>query len=70
MQIGEDAAAIWEWLQMEDIHYVYLGARGGVISPKALETSGRFSVRYHQDGTWVFETIVDDPLSNMIYPVE
>ncbi|MFN2128211.1 MAG: hypothetical protein ACK2TU_10170, partial [Anaerolineales bacterium] len=70
LQIGEDGAAIWEWLQVEDIHYVYLGARGGVISPKALETSGKFAVRYHQDGTWLFETIIDEPLSNTINPVE
>jgi hypothetical protein len=60
LNIGEDAAAIWEWLQMEDIRYVYLGARGGVISPKALETSGKFAIRYHQDGTWVFETLFDE----------
>jgi hypothetical protein len=61
LQIGEDAAAIWEWLQLEDIRYVYLGARGGIISPKALETSDKFAVRYHQDGTWVFETFINDP---------
>jgi hypothetical protein len=69
LQIGEDATAIWEWLQTEEIHYVYLGARGGVISPKALQNSDKFAVRYHRDGTWVFETLIDPSITTK-NPVE
>jgi hypothetical protein len=52
---GEDPDALWEIMEAEGIRYVYLGARGGVISPQALERSPRFVTRYHEGVTWVFE---------------
>jgi hypothetical protein len=52
---GSDPDALWEIMEAEGIRYVYLGARGGVISPRALERSARFAVRYHEGVTWVFE---------------
>ena len=56
LPIGEDAAALWELLQSENIHFVYTGGRGGILSPQALMESELFEVRYQQEGTWVFET--------------
>jgi len=53
--VGENPAALWELMQAENFHFVYTGARGGVISPQALSQSELFSVRYQQDNTWVFE---------------
>lgn len=38
------------------IQYVYLGARGGVLSPKAIYDSELFEVLYTQAGVWIFKT--------------
>lgn len=54
---GEDAPSLWELVQNENINYVFIGVRGGVISPQALVESELFEVRYQQDGTWVFEVV-------------
>ncbi len=58
---AEDAAALWELMQIENIDFVYTGVRGGVISPHALAESNLFKVRYQQDGTWVFEAVNNAP---------
>ena len=54
---GSDPEALWGIMESEGIGYVYLGARGGVISAQALDESSRFSLRYHEAGTWVFERL-------------
>ena len=57
LSIGEDAQAVWRLMRNNNIRYVYIGARGGILSPKALSESGLFLIRYQQDGSWVFETL-------------
>jgi hypothetical protein len=57
LPLGEDAPALWQLLQAEDIRFVYTGVRGGVISPQSLAESKLFETRYQKDGAWVFETI-------------
>ncbi len=57
IEAGEDPDAIWELLQGCSLRYIYLGARGGVLSPQALDQSPRFATLYHQDGVWVFEAL-------------
>ena len=57
IESGRDPDAIWELLHGCGLHYIYTGARGGVISPQALDGSPRFLTRYHQDGVWVFEAL-------------
>jgi hypothetical protein len=52
-----DPAALNAWLHENNIHYVYLGARGGVFSPKKLRESGEFKLIYQGEGTWVFEAL-------------
>jgi len=61
LPIGEDATALWELLKLRNIHFVYTGARGGIISPQTLTDSELFSVQYHQNGTWVFKTLEKTP---------
>jgi hypothetical protein len=53
---GHDADAVWRTLQEAGIRYVYLGARGGALSPQVLRNSSRFKVLYSADGVWIFET--------------
>ncbi len=54
---GEDAAAIWELMDAYGLRYIYLGVRGGVISPRALQKSPLFNLLYHDQGAWVFQAL-------------
>ncbi len=38
-----------------NIHYIYIGKRGGVLSPKLLSDSLYFESIFSSDGTWVFK---------------
>jgi hypothetical protein len=49
-----DPAALAEILRGQEIHYVYLGVRGGALSPQALLESDQFEVLYAEQGAWVF----------------
>jgi len=53
---GEDSEKIWEILRTYGYRYIYIGERGGVISPQSLKESPLFETRYSNHGTWVFET--------------
>jgi hypothetical protein len=59
--IGEDARSIWDLMHSRDIRFIYIGGRGGILSPQSLESSGLFSLRYHQGGTWLFEILDEQP---------
>ena len=52
--LSPDPSALWEFLSSQQLHYIYIGAKGGVIPPEKLVTSELFSVLYHQDGVWIF----------------
>jgi hypothetical protein len=53
---GENPLIVWELLQEYNYRYIYIGGRGGVISPQSLDQSLLFDTRYQNGGTWVFET--------------
>lgn len=61
LPLGQDAAALWEQMRLAEIRYVYLGARGGILSAQALADSENFILRYHADGNWVFEARAAPP---------
>jgi hypothetical protein len=48
-----DPASFRDFLLSENYHYVYTGAKGGVIPPEKLVASGLFTALYHQDGVWI-----------------
>jgi hypothetical protein len=50
-----DPIAIWEFLHTHRLNYIYIGARGGVISPEILSSSDLFTLIYHQDSVWIFK---------------
>jgi hypothetical protein len=52
--LSPDPSALWEFLSSQQLHYIYIGAKGGVIPPEKLASSELFSVLYHQDGVWIF----------------
>jgi hypothetical protein len=53
--LAQDPAALWSLLRKWGITHLYIGARGGVLSAKALDNSEYFSTVYTGDGAWVFE---------------
>jgi hypothetical protein len=50
----DDPQAIEDFLRTHQMEYVYLGARGGPISPLMLLQSPSFELIYHQAGAWLF----------------
>lgn len=52
---GKDAAGLHGLMTTRGIDYVYLGARGGTISPQALRQSSLFELLYAQEGVYIFK---------------
>jgi hypothetical protein len=52
---GSSAAELHDYLKSNDINYVYIGARGGPISPMALLNHAGFKSIYENQGVWIFE---------------
>jgi hypothetical protein len=52
---SSDPRAMQKFLLSNQVHYVYVGARGGVISPAKLASSGYFDTIYHHNGVWIFQ---------------
>ncbi len=50
---GSDPQALRDLLQAHQLTYIYIGARGGAISPDKLISSELFSLLYYQDGVWI-----------------
>lgn len=55
MADSADPAKLWEFLTSQQLHFVYIGARGGIIPPEKLVSSGLYNLLYHQDGVWIFD---------------
>lgn len=50
---SNNPAALRDLLISRDLHYIFIGARGGFIPPQKLASSGLFELLYHQDGVWI-----------------
>ncbi len=48
-----DPAAMRDFMLTQNLDYIFTGARGGVIPPEKLASSGYFDLLYHQDGVWI-----------------
>ena len=57
LDLNRDPEALYEYLRLEGIHYVFLGARGGALSPQALRDSPLFQLLYAEDGAWIFKLL-------------
>jgi hypothetical protein len=53
MTSSTDPVALRDLLISQDLHYIFTGARGGIIPPEKLTSSGLFDLLYHQDGVWI-----------------
>lgn len=54
IEAGGDAQALHTLMSEAGINYIYLGVRGGAISPSTLLSSTLFNLLYNQDGAWLF----------------
>jgi hypothetical protein len=52
---ASNADGLAQYLRGHDLHYVYLGARGGALSPQTLRESEQFQVVYADQGVWIFK---------------
>jgi len=52
---SKDSDAFWELLKSLDIHFVYIGVRGGSISPELLLGSPHFRLLYNEQGVFIFK---------------
>lgn len=57
IRIGTSPDDLWKYLTENNIYYIYIGARGGVISPHNLEASSHFESIYHRENTWLFHIL-------------
>jgi hypothetical protein len=54
VETSSDPKKFHDLLIAHQLRYIYIGARGGIISPQKLSGSGLFEQLYQQDGTWIF----------------
>jgi len=54
IEVAGDPAQLAGLLREEGIRYLYIGARGGLFSPRLLQESADFETLYAQNGVWVF----------------
>ena len=56
INLNSDPSSLWAFLSSNQSHYVYIGAKGGVLSPEILTNSTLFTNIYHRNGVWIFST--------------
>jgi len=57
IQHGSEAQAVWQAAKQAGAQYVFVGERGGPISPHALAQSPYFRTCYAQAGVWIFDAL-------------
>ena len=54
-ELAKDPAGLYKLMKELEIGYIYIGARGGVLSPKLLEESPSFNKLFEKDGVYIFK---------------
>ena len=55
INISNSPTELYNFMESENIDYIFIGARGGILSPKLLRSSSEFQEIYYQDGVWIFK---------------
>jgi hypothetical protein len=55
LENAKDPVALHALLQSQGIHYLFIGAKGGAFSARALRESDLYELIYDRDGTWLFK---------------
>jgi hypothetical protein len=53
---GNNPELLHKYMTTNHLQYIYIGSKGGVISPGMLSTSDLFSTVYKQHGVWIFSS--------------
>jgi hypothetical protein len=53
IEYASDPLHLHEFMQDNQLRYIFLGAKGGIFPPEMLISSGYFSTLYHEDGVWI-----------------
>lgn len=53
-EMNSDPTSLSDFMQSHNLRYVFIGAKGGILSPKGLVESGLFNPLYQHEGSWVF----------------
>jgi hypothetical protein len=56
INISPNPMDLWEYLRTNRLHYIFIGEKGGVLSPEKLSSSDLFTIVYQNDGVWIFKT--------------
>ena len=59
LDLANKPTELHDYLLTQGIHYIYVGARGGALSPQALQTSPLYKTLYNYEDTWVFQVLHD-----------
>jgi len=51
------AGDVWSWLRRQGVDYVYIGYRGGPLTPAMFTGRSGFRVAYARDGVWIFKVV-------------
>lgn len=54
-QLAQDPTALHQFLRQQGIDYVYIGVRGGVLSPQMLKDSPLYELIYENQGVFIFQ---------------
>jgi len=54
IDLSSDPSALWAFLSSNHLHYIYIGAKGGVLSAELLKNSTLFTNIYYRDSVWIF----------------
>jgi len=54
LDLSDDPEGLHSHMNELGVKYVFLGARGGVLSPKDLQENPLFEMLYNDNGTWIF----------------
>jgi hypothetical protein len=56
IQSNGDPQVLYDLMVSNRVKYIYLGAKGGLLSPTKLQQSDLFQIIFHNQTTWVFKT--------------
>ena len=57
INLGDSPEELWKYLSSLQIKYIYIGSRGGIISPGSLASNSHFRVIHCSDNTWVYQLL-------------
>jgi hypothetical protein len=57
IEVADHPDALSQFLLDQGIRYIYIGVRGGILSPKMLLESPGFQLLYNQSGAYVFKVL-------------